>query len=319
MAIRQKQGPGWEFAQLVVKAGLEAFFDFAIYFAISVELASIVMLVNKDFGISTAGFGANQAQIAFAISVVCVLPLVYPVALLPARLFHPQSEKQHDSDRKSEETTRRQNSRLVLFAFLCVLFFYPFLSQCIHNWAPVRVGEGNGPDGDTIITGEEWARVQGICFESVDKLTVKEDFLLAICEIIASISIFLFVIWHAVDIGIQRLDEDDRYFGKERRRTMILSRTRNFIAKGWNGHNGVQVLLLFIPLVLGGALLWCIFRLRTIQAAATKNLGNEDPGNDWGFGQIVSIIMFAPVPVNMVFTAWDAGPLLRVRRLECSE
>ncbi|KXH65935.1 hypothetical protein CSAL01_10802 [Colletotrichum salicis] len=64
LIIRQRHGPRAEFFQLVLKVGFDAFFEFAIYFAIAIELAAIVMLVNKDFGISTAGFGTDEAQIA---------------------------------------------------------------------------------------------------------------------------------------------------------------------------------------------------------------------------------------------------------------
>ncbi|KAL2875112.1 hypothetical protein SGCOL_009684 [Colletotrichum sp. CLE4] len=157
LIIRQRHGPRAEFFQLVLKAGFDAFFEFAIYFAVAIELAAIVMLVNKDFGISTAGFGANEAQIALAVSVVCILPLLYPIALLPLDLFHPESERQaqQNSRKLQQRQRRRRDFSLMLFALVCVLFFYPFLSQCIHNWAPLRVGEGNGGDGKPYVTKEE--------------------------------------------------------------------------------------------------------------------------------------------------------------------
>ncbi|KAK1655822.1 hypothetical protein BDP81DRAFT_388712 [Colletotrichum phormii] len=289
LMIRQRHGPRAEFFQLVLKAGFDAFFEFAIYFAIAIEIAAVVMLVNKDFGISTAGFGANEAQIALAVSVVCILPLLYPIALSPLDLFHPESERQaQQNSRKLQQRQRRQRDfSLVLFALVCVLFFYPFLSQCIHNWAPLRVGEGNGGDGKTYLTEEEWERIRDMCFGKVNNFTVSEHWALAVCEIIASLLIFLFMLWHAMELGIRRI-----------------------AGVGESESGPGSALLLFVPLFFGCALLWCIFRLRSIQAAAASNMGSEYAGNDWGFGQIVGIIIFAPVPTEMLFAAWEARSLV---------
>ncbi|KAK1493852.1 hypothetical protein CTAM01_09313 [Colletotrichum tamarilloi] len=308
--IRQRYGPRAEFFQVVLKAGFDAFFEFAIYFAIAIELAAIVMLVNKDFGISTAGFGANEAQIALAVSVVCILPLLYPVALLPLELFHPESDRQARQNRKMRQDQRRRDFSLMLFALVCVLFFYPFLSQCIHNWAPLRVGEGKGGNGKTYVTDEEWERIRNMCFGEVTKFTISEHWALAVCEMMASLLIFLFMLWHAMELGVRRLQTQDRYIGEERQRTVTLSRTQRFVERAWASQSLVQALLLFVPLFLGCVLLWCVFRLRSIQAAAASNMGSEYAGDDWGFGQIVGIIIFAPVPAEMLFAAWEARSLI---------
>ncbi|KAK2780419.1 hypothetical protein CKAH01_00363 [Colletotrichum kahawae] len=307
LLIRQRQGRRWEFFQIITKKGLEAFFEFAVYFAIAVELATTVMLVNTDFGINAAAFEANEAQTALAIAVICVIPLVYPIALLPTRMFHLESATQKAMNGKSEQEYRRQNFRLLLFCLVIVLFFYPFLSQCIHNWGPLRVGEGAGKDGSTLITHDEWPRIQKMCFGHVGRLTDAEYWLLATCEIIASLLIFFFTLWHAMGVGLQRWKDEEKFHGKEGKGTIMLSRTRNVLQRVWHGH---RIMLLFLPVVLGGVLLWCIFRLRNIQEAAAVRLGIDYSGNDWGFGQIVSIIIFAPVVADMGFAAWTSWSLL---------
>ncbi|KAF4871078.1 hypothetical protein CGCSCA1_v009689 [Colletotrichum siamense] len=307
LLIRQRQGRRWEFFQIVTKKGLEAFFEFAVYFAIAVELATTVMLVNKDFGINTAGFGANEAQNALAIAIICVIPLVYPIALLPTRMFHPESARQKAIERKSEQEDKKHKFRLLLFCLVVVLFFYPFLSQCIHNWGPLRVGERAGKNGSTLIKLDDWARIQQMCFGHVGRLTDAEYWLLAVCEIIASLLILLFTLWHAMGVGLQRWKDEEKFQGKEGKGTVMLSRTRNVLQRGWHGH---RIMLLFLPVVLGGVLLWCIFRLRNIQEAAAFRLEIDYSGNDWGFGQIVGIIIFAPVVADMGFAAWTSWSLL---------
>ncbi|KAF6827402.1 hypothetical protein CMUS01_09024 [Colletotrichum musicola] len=312
LTIRQRKGPRWEFCQLMAQAGFDAFFQSAVYFAISLEIASIYMLVHKDYGISTDGLGASEAQIILAVSVVCVLPVLYPVALLPTRLFQANFEV----DKKPpggppKKTTEPRNVRFTLFSLLAVLFFYPFLSQCIHNWAPSRVGEGNGPAGETLATHDEWAKVGEMCFREVEVLSYNELWVLAIFEIIASIVIFLFAIWLLIGAGARTLLAQDRAFGEERRLTVALLKIQG-IEGLWKRNLWVQVAMLPVPAILAGPLLWCIFRLRGMHSVALKGLELEYTGNEWGFGQVVGIIMFAPVVIDMGFAAWAARSLLTV-------
>lgn len=304
LLIRQRSGRRWEFFQIIIKKGLEAFFEFAVYFAVAIQLATTIMLVKKDFGKTTDDFGANEAQNALAIAVVCVIPLVYPIVLLHMRIFHPESGRQHAIDRKTGEAERKHNLRLILFCIVVVLFFYPFLSQCIHNWAPIRMGEGADEGGQTMVTHGNWTRIEGICFEKVEKLRDVEYWLLALCEIVASLLIFLFALWHAWGVGLRRWKEEDKFSGKESKVTAMVSKARDKLESGWHGH---RIMLLFVPVALGAAILWCILRLREMQAIY---MGEGYQGNDWGFGQIVGIIIFAPVVVDMGFAAWSARSLL---------
>lgn len=293
MAIRTKKGPKWEFLQFVTTAGLEAFFDFAIYFSIAINIASIVVLVNKDFGLSTAGFGASDAQIAMAMSVACILPLLYPLGLLPI-CTSPPEHAQETSHRSGERKWKTHGLRLLLFSLLAVLFFYPFLSQAIHNWAPSRIGEGSGPAGETLITDEEFDKVQEMCFGTIEQFASWESRLLAATEMAGSLLIYLVMIWHLIMV---ELDEDT--LQRTRKRTETLFQT-------WL----VRALFLLIPAALGGILLYCIFRLRSIQAQMAGWLDGQYAGNEWGFGQIVGIVMFVPVVTDMAFAGWTRRTLI---------
>ncbi|KAK2780418.1 hypothetical protein CKAH01_00362 [Colletotrichum kahawae] len=310
LGIRQRKGSSWEFSQLVCLAGFEAFFSSAIYFGIALEIASIYTLVNKDFGISTAGLGASEAEIVMAVSVVCILPLLYPIALLPTRLHHPESERQKPPKSGNDVSVKQDNCRLMLFSLLCILFFYPFLSQCIHQWAPSRVGEGNGTEGETIVTIEEWNKIEALCFNSIKRLSASESKLMAGFELASSIVIYCFTIWCGLGVGARTLATQDREFGEERRITRVLLKSQRWVERLWKTYSGVRVVLILIPAVLGVPLLWYVFRLREIQSAALDRLGVEYTGNEWGFGQVVGIVIFAPVVTDMVFAAWAARSLL---------
>lgn len=107
-----------------------------------------------------------------------------------------------------------------MFSLVIVLFFYPFLSQCIHNWAELRVGQaaGGGTEGVVLITGEEYESVKNMCFGDIDRFTDAEHWLLAICEIIASLLLFLFTLWYAMGAGLQRWKEGENSLEKSTRR-----------------------------------------------------------------------------------------------------
>ncbi|KAF6806223.1 hypothetical protein CMUS01_14423 [Colletotrichum musicola] len=313
VTIRGRKGPRWEFSQLIAQAGFDAFFQSAVYFAMSLEVGSIYTIVHKDYGISTDGLGAIEAQIILAVSVVCVLPVLYPVALRSTRLFHRESEIGKKPSSRLLKTAEPRNVRLTIFCLLGVLFFYPFLSQCIHNWAPSRVGEGKGSSGETLATEDEWAKVDRMCFGDVERLSYNELWVLAIFEIIASIVIFLFAIWLVIGAGARTLLAQDRAYGEERRLTAALIKIKG-IEGVWKRNLWVQVAMLLVPTILAGPLLWCIFRLRGMHSVALKGLELEYTGNEWGFGQVVGIIIFAPVVIDMAFAAWAARSLLTVGR-----
>src|SRR5271163_918981 len=51
----------------VILRGCSVFYDCAIYFAASIQIACVVVLVRKDYGISAAGLGGLTVQITWAV------------------------------------------------------------------------------------------------------------------------------------------------------------------------------------------------------------------------------------------------------------
>lgn len=284
-----------------VERGLTAFFDSAVYFAIAVQLASTVVLVKKDYGLSTDGFGAIQAQISWAVSLVCVLPLLYPMALLGwdkvARRY--RHEKQ---DRKEQEESYRV--RRLLFYLALVLFCYPFLSQCMHNWAPSVIGEGNAPGGATWITDAEQAKLEDLCFGQVNPLSGTESIVVAGFELAASLVVFIYAV---LDLRKQlgRVGGDvllKSAGNTNDRPASAVASLDSYLESPdeptFDSATIVWMVVLLGPLLLSIPLLWAIFRMRGIQRELAKVTGSTYVDNDWSFGQVVSIVMFAPVVVE---------------------
>lgn len=64
----------------------------------------------------------------------------------------------------------------------------------------------------------------------------------------------------------------------------------------------VQGVMLSFPVALSAPLLYFLFEFRAIQEEHIVSLGGQYTGNDWGFGQVISVLVFAPVLVEFVYT-----------------
>ncbi len=302
-----------------VEQGFRVFFDAAIYFALAIELASIVALVRKDFNINTDDFGAFEAQISWAVSVVCILPLLYPVAMLrnnkteeaeaekeDSRMLEGSRERKKKRKKKQTEKETRHQFRVSMLYLVTLLFFYPFVSQCIHNWAPTQIGTGNGEGGSTIISDQEWGVLRTLCFGDNAPLSVTEGTVLAAFEMAASLVMFLFAAWASVGVfpGVDSLVQS---LVRRKRVARVLDVMRGNVSPGLR--STAALVFLLAPLLLAVPLLWGIERLRGVQRNLAEATNNVYVDHDWGFGQIVAIVLFAPVVFEMAYCWWEAGRL----------
>ncbi|KAH7317182.1 hypothetical protein B0I35DRAFT_268106 [Stachybotrys elegans] len=265
-------------AAAATTTGLQSFYQSATYFAIAVQLATISSLTHKDFGISTSDFGAIEAQIAQAVSVVCMLPLLAPLVLL---------------DGIDGESWR--NPRLFLLHLVVALSFYPFLSRCIQWFAPSPIGDGRG----AVVSFADWNTVERICFaDGLDKL--RDDSLYAsagILELLSSLVVYLFTLWYL--LGLIGTGHGARK-GKIR---SIHAKWNKLNA--WIGGRFYLVLMLqAIPFVLSILLYIIIFRLRSTQQELVTRMTIGYNGNNWGFGQIIATVIFLPVFIDVFYSLW---------------
>lgn len=254
----------------ILSKGREKFFDGAGFFSASVQIACMIVLVRKDFGISAIGFGGFTMQITWAVAVICILPLLYPLCI-------PEP---------NQVIRKRKNYRLFLFCTSWLPFCYTFISQMIGDFAPTQVGKGAGAGGVTIITSEEWDALTALCLTGVETLSDKEQKVLSCFGAAASILVsaygLLSVIWL---IGMRQWPEQLKDLCKrvslpfrEQQRAMCLI-----------GISAVLIPLLTIPQ------LWGIVRLRGMQKTLSDASGSAYADNQWTFGQVTAVMLFAPV------------------------
>ncbi|KAK3326782.1 hypothetical protein B0H66DRAFT_530773 [Apodospora peruviana] len=247
-----------------VHRNFESFFECAIYFSIAIQLASIVVLAKRDFGVAPDGFGASETHI-YARRVCPLRPaLLIPAVMLP---------RYHHSNQNIDGPGNRATLHKFLFSLVILLFFNPFLSQGIHIWAPTRIGQEGG-----IIDDKEWDSLNTICMGQTQQLSDRQKWALGILQMIASLLIYVYAFWvFAGNTG----NMPGRLLGLKRKAQhqqwpLWLEPTTS--GRGWVRRRimtAAEVFLLTLPFVLGIALLCFVFELRRIQQELTVDLGQQ--------------------------------------------
>ncbi|KAM7210423.1 hypothetical protein V8F06_014196 [Rhypophila decipiens] len=308
--------------QSVLTAGLLAFFESAIYFALAIEIATIAILAPKDYESQVVAFGDDDARTCSLVSTICLLPLLYPVAVLsflsspadcvnspanPIPNLSTTTPLSSEDGSRLTQITQRTSHRLTLFSLCTLLSLNPFLSQPFRTWAPTQVGTGNGPDGGTIVNDVEWNDLSTICFTGVKTLTNTEHVVLGIFHTIGSCVVFLFALGFLLPRGLSLLENVAVNPDGETTTAVVIIKKMiklcNAAKTECRRSAVVRTLLLAIPVGLAAPLLWGFWRLRGLQAELARATGGRDEGDDWTFGQVVAITIFLPIGIEMVFAA----------------
>lgn len=269
-----------------VRRGCSSFYDCAVFFTFSIQLACIVVLTRLDFGISAIGRGDSTAKITWAVSLLTILPPMY-VAFNPGLLRKPLPD--HASARKGQKSKdRREQLRFLLFALCWLLFIYPFLSRMMETFGPSAIGGKS-----QVISTSEWNVIETACTAGVDGVSNQEILAMDFFSVAGSVFVCLATVTKIIWLAVQRHHKDSR----------LVQRVREL----WSQNSGQQsrlsmVLFIAIP-IIAVSQLWTVFRLRTFQQQIAQIAGNDDSDGLWTFGQIVAVTIFVPGVVECCF-AW---------------
>ena len=272
----------------IIKESCTKYFECAVFFAASIQIACVIVLVRQNFGISANGLGGFTVQITWAIALLCMLPLTYPMAML--------------------EWVEKGKSgyRLFLFCGCWLLFFYTFISQMIGDFSVTQVGAGAGPGGVTIVTTDEWNILNSLCLTGVNPLSSTEQRVLSGFGAAGS----LFISSYGLVCLLWFIATKQGFNWVKRIRSSIASRT-----SVKNRRNcSVLCLIIVVPL-LSIPQFWGVMRLRSIQKALANSTNNAYTDNQWTFGQVVAVMIFAPVFTDMGY-AWMQKRRKKMRALE---
>ena len=144
--------------------------------------------------------------------------------------------------------------------------------------------------GVTIITTDEWDTLTTLCFTSVQTLSDEETKIIEAFGAVGSIILSLFVVSPFFWTFCQALKSKKRV-----ELEVSIPQERNLI-KGL----GSRAVIVLIPLLIIPEI-WGIFRIRNIQQALSDAIDNEYTDNQWTFGQVVAVVIFAPVLIEVAY------------------
>lgn len=151
----------------------------------------------------------------------------------------------------------------------------------------------------------------GLCFaDGLDRLRGNGMYeALAGLELAASLVAYLFSFWLLASLPLGRYwsvrDGDEVGKDAKRKGTRILS-ARDRVNRWFGERPALAAAPLLVVVGLAAPMLWAIFDLRGLQKELADSTSVGYTGNEWGFGQIVSIVLFVAVGVAMVYR-WRFG------------
>jgi hypothetical protein len=257
------------------------FTDAAILLTFSVQLASVVILIKKDFGISAKDFGGLTVEVTWAAALLTMLPMLL-VCSCGAKLDRPEV-------------------RLSIICISWILFLYTFMSRMISDFGPSQIGVSKPGAQPAVISPGEAANIEQLCWTDGSGLSKQETVAFDVFAIGGSLFLSIVVVSTLIWV--------------------LLTRRQPDLVKRWKHSGVLTVsifnlmplefarLLMVCNVFLWGVpQLWAILRFRAMQQALAVSIGSSDQDNSWSFGQIVAVAIFLPVLFEFAYVYMNGPP-----------
>lgn len=255
--------------------------DASILLTFSVQLASVVILVRKDFGINANDFGGLTVEVTWAAALLTMLPMLLVCS------------NGADLDRKE--------LRLSIVCISWVFFLYTFISRMISDFGPSQVGVSKPGSPPAVISPVEAANIQQLCLTDGSNLSTQETIAFDVFAIGGSIFLSIVLVGTLVWMLLTRRRPDT----VERWKHSEIFTVNIF---GIISTKAARLLMISSIFLWGVPQLWAILRFRAMQQALATSIGSSDQDNSWGFGQIVAVVIFLPVLVELAYVYMNGSP-----------
>ncbi|KAF1967220.1 hypothetical protein BU23DRAFT_573394 [Bimuria novae-zelandiae CBS 107.79] len=269
------QNPKQQVAKLLLANATKTFFDSALFYTFSIQLASTITLAQANFGVTADGMEAITMKIAWTVSTMTLLPLLKPAIFV-------------DTGLPSAKSRAREGERFLLFVLCWMVSYFPFFSQMAGTFGRSQIGDNAG----AVISSIDWNKIYDACFSGVETLSEQDQNAMLGFGITSWLVIIVIVVsWMIISSLKEQLEKvtkivKDGPIGKH------TDRVRTIFS--WS-------LLNFVVLLLLLGQLWTFFRLQRFQRGMVLAAGRDPADNHWSFGQIVSVVLFMPVLVEVMF------------------
>jgi hypothetical protein len=262
----------------VVSRSFDTYADAAVLLTFSIQLASLVILVRKDFGISATDFGALTVEVTWAAALLTMLPITFLCYIY------------EDVPKKASQLEDPRDLRLIVILVSWAMFLYTFFSRMIANYGPSQIGVSRPGKPPFVLNPTEEGNIEVLCYQGQEGLSASEntafEFFAIGGSLFVSITIIGALFWTLA----------------ARSRSSRLRFVRDFSNPAWLSPATARLLLVACVVLWSVPQLWAIVRFRSMQQALASSIRSFDYDNIWSFGQIIAVTVFLPVFVEVIFT-----------------
>lgn len=270
----------------VARRGCSCFYDCAVFFTISIQIACTVVLARLDFGISANGMGDYTARITWAIFLLTILPPMY-IAFRPY-LLKGSTIKNVVGTESQRVTDRREQLRFLLFGLCWLLSIYPFLSKMMETFGTSVIG-----GGEQVISDSDWHIIVRTCDAPTGPVVNRETIAISFFSVAGSLLVNVLATSKIIWLAMKRQHGD----------SALVRRCENFWSRGTKWPSRLSFALLIVVPIIALSQLWSVFKYRILQRQISQASGNQNLDGQWTFGQVVAVTIFTPVLVECWF-AW---------------
>lgn len=240
--------------------------DAAVIFTFSIQLASVIILARRDFGVSAQGLGGYTVEITWCAALLTMLPATL-LCFVHTGL-------------------RRQTLRLGTICVSWILFMYTFLARMIAAFGPSQISTSE----DAVIAPSQWEIIVQMCFGGAEELSASQRRVIDAFSIGGSLFISLMILGLLV-----------WSFFEGRKGALYIRKWSNMISRRLS-RNTVKVALVLNLALWGPPQIWAISCFRTAQARLARSVNDVNLDNNWSFGQIISLVVFLPVFIDFAYS-----------------
>jgi hypothetical protein len=255
--------------------------DAAALLTFSVQLASVVILIKKDFGISAQDFGGLTVEVTWAAALLTMLPMLL-VCSCGAKLDRPEV-------------------RLSITCISWALFLYTFMSRMISDFGPSQIGVSKPGAQPAVMSPGEAANVERLCWTDGSGLSKQEAIAFDVFTIGGSLFLSTVVVSTLIWVLLTRRQPD--MVQQWKRSGVFRVNIFNLMSLEF-----ARLLMVCNVFLWGVPQLWAILRFRAMQQALAVSIGSSDQDNSWSFGQIVAVVIFLPVLLEFAYVYMNGPP-----------
>jgi hypothetical protein len=279
--------PAWR----IVKKCLVSFRACAVFFAFSIEIAAIIVLVKEDWGKDTSGMGDYTVRITHAVAMLVLLALLYPLIVFGDGQSATMSSQKYWISKSDRKAARKAADAFYIFIFCWLLDAYAFFSKMNAVFGKSKISKRPGTPG-SVLDQHQFAFIQDMCFRNSTQITEAEDGAMTAFVVLTYIPISLFIISRIIWLGIER----NNPYTHQR-----LLQWANYVPLSVKTQ--IPTVVIFGAPLIACGLLWSIIYTKDCQEQLAAANGGADGDNSWTFGQIVAVTLFVPV----LWECWRTG------------